>query len=71
METTGKTYNWTSDENKNILINSAGNKIKQHCSVSIPENMKAFPTLYWRLIIHKSPVRTKSLLQANTVSLKF
>ena len=43
--TPSKTYKLISDYNKNILINSTVNEIKQHFLMSISEN-KVFPTLY-------------------------
>ena len=44
--TPSKTYKLMSDNNKNILINSTVNEIKQHFLMSISGNIKVFRTLY-------------------------
>ena len=59
-----------SDYNENILTNSAGNEIKKHYSMSIPENIEVFPTLYWRPIMRESPVSTKFLTASKKCVMK-
>lgn len=47
QERLGKYVKSVSGYNKNILIKSTVNEIKQHISMSITENIKVLPTSYW------------------------
>ena len=47
QERLGKYVKPVSGYNKNILIKSTVNEIKQHISMSITENIKVLPTSYW------------------------
>ena len=47
QERLGKYVKPVNGYNKNILIKSTVNEIKQHISMSITENIKVLPTSYW------------------------
>ena len=53
-----------SDYNKNILINSTVDVIKQYFPMSIPENMKVLPTLFCKKM-HKSSIGTRFIIACN------
>ena len=53
-----------------MLINSTVNGIKQHFSMSIPENMKVLPTIYWISKMYKSPTSTRFIIASKQCVIK-
>ena len=62
QERLGKYVKSVSGYNKNILIKSTVNEIKQHISMSITENIKVLPTSYWIPKMYNSPIGTISII---------
>lgn len=62
QERLGKYVKSVSGYNKNILIKSTVNEIKQHISMSITENIKVLPTSYWIPKMYNSPTGTISII---------
>ena len=56
--------------NKNSLINSTVNEIKQYFSISIPKNRKVLPAPFWIPKMHKLPISNRFIVASRHCVIK-
>ena len=70
INTSSNTYKSIADYDKNTLINTKINEMKQQFSISTPENMKVLPTPYWIPKMHKSPIGARFIIASKQCTIK-